>query len=83
MFSSVSNPTGMRIICENYAKDNGTIHYKTIKIKDEFGQWEDKKVFDYYTPNNPQELYNVKIGEKGTYSELLYNHKALLFSKEP
>ncbi len=39
-------------------------------------------MFDVTDPNNPQELYNVKIGEKGTYSELLYNHKALLFSKE-
>ena len=39
-------------------------------------------MFDVADPNNPQELYNVKIGEKGTYSELLYNHKALLFSKE-
>ena len=39
-------------------------------------------LFDVTDPNNPQELYNVKIGEKGTYSELLYNHKALLFSKE-
>ena len=33
-------------------------------------------MFDVTDPNNPQELYNVKIGEKGTYSELLYNHKA-------
>lgn len=39
-------------------------------------------MFDVTDPNNPQELYNAKIGEKGTYSELLYNHKALLFSKE-
>ncbi len=39
-------------------------------------------MFDVTDPNNPQELYNVKIGEKGTYSDLLYNHKALLFSKE-
>lgn len=39
-------------------------------------------LFDVTNPNNPQELYSVKIGERGTYSELLYNHKALLFSKE-
>ena len=61
VFSNVANPTGIRIICENYAKDNGTIHYKTIKIKDEFGQWEDKKVFDYYTPNNPQEFRFIVV----------------------
>jgi len=39
-------------------------------------------LFDVTDPSNPTELYTVKIGEKGTYSELLNNHKALLFSKE-
>ena len=39
-------------------------------------------LFDVSNPNNPKELYSVDIGEKGTYSELLSNHKALLFSKE-
>ncbi len=39
-------------------------------------------LFDVTNPNNPKELYSVNIGERGTYSELLYNHKALLFSKE-
>ena len=39
-------------------------------------------LFDVTDPNNPKELYSEKIGKKGTYSELLNNHKALLFSKE-
>ena len=39
-------------------------------------------LFDVSNPNNPKELYSVDIGEKGTYSEILENHKALLFSKE-
>lgn len=39
-------------------------------------------LFDITDPNNPTEMYSVNIGEKGTYSELLYNHKALLFSKD-
>lgn len=39
-------------------------------------------LFDVTDPNNPQEMYSVDIGEKGTSSELLYNHKSLLFSKE-
>lgn len=39
-------------------------------------------LFDVTNPNKPQELYSVNIGDQGTYSELLYNHKALLFSKE-
>lgn len=56
VFSNVANPTGIKILCENYARENGTIHYKKIKIKDEFGQDEERKVFDYYTPNNPQEF---------------------------
>lgn len=39
-------------------------------------------LFDVTNPNKPKELYSVDIGDKGTYSEILYNHKALLFSKE-
>ena len=39
-------------------------------------------LFDVSNPNEPKELYSVDIGERGTYSELLNNHKALLFSKE-
>lgn len=39
-------------------------------------------LFDVSNPSEPKELFAVNIGEKGTYSELLYNHKALLFSKE-
>ena len=39
-------------------------------------------LFDVSDSNNPKELYSIKIGDRGTYSELLYNHKALLFSKE-
>lgn len=39
-------------------------------------------LFDVTDPLNPKELYSVKIGDSGTYSELLNNHKALLFSKE-
>lgn len=39
-------------------------------------------LFDVTEPENPQELYSVDLGEKGTSSELLYNHKSLLFSKE-
>ena len=39
-------------------------------------------LFDVSNPNSPKELYSVDIGEKGTYSEILNNHKALLFSQE-
>lgn len=39
-------------------------------------------LFDVTDPNHPKELFNEIIGDQGTYSELLYNHKALLFDKE-
>ena len=39
-------------------------------------------IFDVTDVNNPIEMFTEKIGDRGTDSELLNNHKALLFSKE-
>jgi len=39
-------------------------------------------MFDVSDMANPKELFVEKIGDRGTTSELLNNHKALLFSKE-
>jgi len=39
-------------------------------------------LFDVTDPTNPIEMYTTKIGDSGTYSEALDNHKAFLFSKE-
>ena len=39
-------------------------------------------LFDVSDYSNPKELFSTVIGDRGTYSELLSNHKALLFSKE-
>jgi uncharacterized secreted protein with C-terminal beta-propeller domain len=39
-------------------------------------------MFDVTDVANPKELFKENIGDRGTYSELLNNHKALLFSKE-
>ena len=39
-------------------------------------------VFDVSDVNNPKEKFKETIGDRGTDSELLRNHKALLFSKE-
>ncbi|MFA5948216.1 MAG: beta-propeller domain-containing protein [Candidatus Gracilibacteria bacterium] len=39
-------------------------------------------MFDVTDVENPKELHKVVIGDRGTDSELLYNHKALLFDKE-
>lgn len=39
-------------------------------------------IFDVSDYNNPKELYSIKMGARGSYSELLYNHKSLLFDEE-
>lgn len=39
-------------------------------------------LFDVRDVNNPIEKFSVKIGDRGTDSELLRDHKALLFSRE-
>ncbi len=39
-------------------------------------------IFDVSDVTNPKEKFTEFIGDRGTYSELLYNHKPLLFSKE-
>lgn len=39
-------------------------------------------MFDISDYTNPQVLFKVNIGDRYTSSELLYNHKALLYSKE-
>lgn len=39
-------------------------------------------IFDVSDVNNPKEEFKTTIGGRGTDSELLHNHRALLFSKE-
>lgn len=39
-------------------------------------------LFDVSDVTAPKELHSMYIGDRGTHSELLYNHRALLFSKE-
>ncbi len=39
-------------------------------------------LFDVTDVNHPKELYKESIGDRGTDSELLHYHKALLFDKE-
>ncbi len=38
-------------------------------------------LFDVTDVAHPTQMHSITIGEQGTYSELLYNHKALLFNK--
>ncbi len=39
-------------------------------------------IFDITDVKSPKEMFNQKIGDRYTYSSILVNHKALLFSKE-
>jgi len=39
-------------------------------------------IFDVSDVNNPKQQFVTTIGGRGTYSELLYDHKALLFNKD-
>jgi len=38
-------------------------------------------IFDVTDVNSPKQMFSELIGDRGTQSELLYNHKALLFNK--
>ncbi len=50
---------------------------------DNFAWYQGMKLamFDVTDPTAPKEMFKEVIGDRGTNSELLYNHKALLFSK--
>ncbi|MBT3704541.1 copper amine oxidase [Candidatus Peregrinibacteria bacterium] len=39
-------------------------------------------MFDVSDVENPEEMHKVVIGDRGTHSELSWNHKALLFDKD-
>lgn len=53
-------------------KDATMAYYQGMKIA----------LFDVSDVSHPKEMFKEVIGDRGTNSELLYNHKALLFSKE-
>lgn len=63
-----------------FGEDTKTVNYGYGEVVTTNGM--KMALFDVTDPSNPKEMYSLKIGEKGTYSELLYDHKALLFSKE-
>lgn len=54
------------------SKGGTTAYYQGMKIA----------LFDVSDVNNPKERFKEMIGDRGTDSELLNNHKALLFSRE-
>ena len=65
---------------------------ETIEVKQKDGSGKEQPmtfylglkiaIFDVSDVSKPKELFKEVIGGRGTESELLYNHKALLFSKE-
>jgi hypothetical protein len=55
------NPTGIYKYCKQYALDHGTEKKRTIKIKDELGQLQDKEIFDSYEQDNPNEYRMIII----------------------
>lgn len=60
-FHNSDNPTGIYRTVMNYAKNNGTIHKKPYKYRDELGEEQEGQKFDYYTPNNPNEYVMIII----------------------
>lgn len=46
-----------------------------------FNQGMKLSLFDVSDMNHPKEMHTVVIGDRGTTSELLYNHRALVFDK--
>ena len=66
IFSSQTNPTGIYLECKKFAEENGIVHRKTVKYKNEFGETtESDKGFDYYEPNNPKEYRIIFVDHLG------------------
>lgn len=66
-FITERNPTGCWKTINRYAQEAGTIHRKTVVIENkETGIKQEKEVFDYYEPKDPDE-----------YVEIIYDHISL------
>ncbi|MBI2463650.1 beta-propeller domain-containing protein [Candidatus Peregrinibacteria bacterium] len=59
------------------------VEFETTIQESNFAWYQGMKmaVFDVTDVSNPKEMFKEVIGDRGTTSELLYNHKALLFDK--
>lgn len=69
VFSSQTNPTGIYLECKRFAEENGIIHRKTVKYKDERGNTvESDKGFDYYEQNNPKQYRIIFVDHLGLVS---------------
>lgn len=56
IIDTISNPFGIYKYVRNYAKNNGTFHYKTVII-----DGKEEKIFDYYESNDPKEFVVVIV----------------------
>lgn len=67
-----------------FGKDTVEVDNKNSLGTQSIAYYQGMKValFDVSDVNNPKEKFTEMIGDRGTDSELLYNHRALLFSKE-
>lgn len=69
-----------------FGKDTAEVAIKDSKgnVIDTAAYYQGMKIaiFDVSDVTNPVEMFTEKIGDRGTDSELLRNHKALLFSRE-
>ncbi|HKK54068.1 MAG TPA: beta-propeller domain-containing protein [Patescibacteria group bacterium] len=57
---------------DTYVDDNDNVRTKGLKLS----------LFDVTNPVEPKEIDTYTTGDSGSYSEVLHDHKALLFSKE-
>ena len=67
-YDNIKHPTGIGIVVDKYARENGTIHYREVDDWERPGH--KRKVFDRYEPNDPDEIV-VPI----------YDHASLLSEK--
>ena len=60
------NPSGLWYQAKAYAESHGTTHYKTLEIKNKDNSVANTlKVFDYYTPDDPEEYVLFFIDHAG------------------
>lgn len=69
---AVEENTGSTISSSGVSSPAGIAYYLGMKVS----------MFDVADMENPKEIFTELIGDRGTTSELLTNHKALLFSKD-
>lgn len=62
IFLESRNPTGVWMDMTKYAKETGTIHTKTVEIKNKYsGIVESREIFDYYEPKDPKEYVLIIV----------------------